>query len=156
MQGLQLDASPENKQQQEKQDQSIPPQVWKLCGVPASLQQTQLSAVADAVLQLESVCCPLEVVTCLQRADDAIVTAVNEVRSVLNAASCCCIMNTKMVLVWLIVLGFHVALCWPRHVEHKLNMWTFLPAFCVASLAAALKRVNAWTMGAACANAICF
>lgn len=73
----------------------------------------------------------------MQRADDAIVTAVNEVRSVLNAASCCCIVNTKIVSVWRIVMGFHVALCRPPHIEHKLNMWTFLPAFCVASLAAA-------------------
>ena len=83
-----MEASSANKHQPEQQDQSIPPQVWKLCGVPASLQHTQLSPVADAVLQLGGVHCPLELVTCLRRADDAIVTAVNEVRSVLNAACC--------------------------------------------------------------------
>ena len=73
---------PSQHQQQHSTDQSVPPQVWKLCGVPASLQQTQLSAVANAVLQMDSVCCPLEVVTRLQQADDAMVSAVNEVRSV--------------------------------------------------------------------------
>lgn len=55
-------------------------QVWQLCGVPANLQATSMVATADALLQLDSIHCPLEVVTCLQHADQAIAQAVGHIR----------------------------------------------------------------------------
>ena len=60
--------------------EAVPAQVWQLCGVPANLQATSMVATADALLQLDSVHCPLEVVTCLQHADQAIAQAVGHVR----------------------------------------------------------------------------
>ena len=61
--------------------EAVPSQVWQLCGVPANLQATNLVSTADALLQLDSVQCPLEVVTCLQHADQAITQAVSHIRS---------------------------------------------------------------------------
>lgn len=60
--------------------ESVPKQVWQLCGVPANLQATSMVATADALLQLDSIHCPLEAVTCLQHADQAIAQAVGHIR----------------------------------------------------------------------------
>lgn len=60
--------------------EAVPLQVWQLCGVPPNLQATGLVDAADALLQLDSVQCPLEVVTCLQHADQAIAQAVGQLR----------------------------------------------------------------------------
>lgn len=60
--------------------EAVPLQVWQLCGVPPNLQGTNMVDPADALLQLESVQCPLEVVTCLQHADQAIAQAVGHLR----------------------------------------------------------------------------
>ena len=60
--------------------EDVPAQVWQLCGVPANLQATSMVATADALLQLDSVHCPLEVVTCLQHAGQAIAQAVGQIR----------------------------------------------------------------------------
>ena len=60
--------------------EAVPPQVWQLCGVSANLQATNLTSTADALLQLDSVHCPLEVVTCLQHANQAIAQAVAHIR----------------------------------------------------------------------------
>ena len=58
----------------------MPEQVWQLCGVPASLQATELGCASDALRQLDQVQCPLEVVSCLHRTDEAITQAVGKVR----------------------------------------------------------------------------
>ena len=58
----------------------MPWQVWQLCGVPPNLQATSMVDAADALLQLDQVQCPLEVVTCLQHADQAIAQAVSHLR----------------------------------------------------------------------------
>lgn len=60
--------------------EDVPAEVWQLCGVPANLQATSMVATADALLQLDGVHCPLEVVTCLQHADQAIAQAVGHIR----------------------------------------------------------------------------
>ena len=59
---------------------SIPESVWQLCGVSEALQFANLAPAAEALAQLDSIQCPLEVVTCLQRADQAITQAVGQVR----------------------------------------------------------------------------
>lgn len=82
VQGLKLQTAAAKLHCSASADNSIPPQIWKLCGVPASLQGVQLAPVSDALQRLSDVCCPLEVVTRLQEADDAIIHAVHEVRSV--------------------------------------------------------------------------
>lgn len=60
--------------------EAVPLHVWQLCGVPPNLQATSLVDASHALLLLGSVQCPLEVVTCLQHADQAIAAAVGHVR----------------------------------------------------------------------------
>lgn len=60
--------------------EDVPAQVWQLCGVPVNLQATSMVATADTLLQLDSVHCPLEIVTCLQHAGQAIAQAVGQIR----------------------------------------------------------------------------
>jgi len=59
---------------------SVPDQVWKLCGVPVGLQATDLRLASHRLQQLDSVQCPLEVVSCLHHTDEAITEAVGKVR----------------------------------------------------------------------------
>lgn len=61
-------------------EHAVPEQVWQLCGVSASLQATELGCASDALRQLDQVQCPLEVVSCLHRTDEAITQAVGKVR----------------------------------------------------------------------------
>lgn len=61
---------------------TVPVDVWQLCGVPASLQSTDLAPAAEALRQLDSIHCPMDVVACLQEADEAIAQAVGHIRCV--------------------------------------------------------------------------
>ncbi len=63
---------------------SVPDQVWKLCGVSVGLQATDLRLACDRLQQLDSVQCPLEVVSCLHQTDEAITEAVGKVRWALS------------------------------------------------------------------------
>lgn len=138
---------------------SVPDQVWKLCGVPVGLQATDLCLACNRLQQLDSVQCPLEVVSCLHQTDQAITEAVGKVRrSDKSVGPLSSDSLLPLFIVAIIVaqpLHLHACLAYVRSF-HKHADWAGQTGFQVATLEAGITFLQqllpgrSMTTGTAC------
>lgn len=137
----------------------VPDQVWKLCGVPVGLQATDLCLASNRLQQLDSVQCPLEVVSCLHQTDQAITEAVGKVRrSDKSVGPLSSDSLLPLFIVAIIVaqpLHLHACLAYVR-TFHKHADWAGQTGFQVATLEAGITFLQqllpgrSMTTGTAC------
>ncbi|KAL0035664.1 hypothetical protein WJX79_006735 [Trebouxia sp. C0005] len=138
---------------------SVPDQVWNLCGVPVGLQAADLRLASHRLQQLDSVQCPLEVVSCLHQTDEAITEAVGKVRrSDKSVGPLSSDSLLPLFIVAIIVaqpLHLHACLAYVR-TFHKHADWAGQTGFQVATLEAAITFLQqllpgrSMTTGTAC------